>query len=299
MFADSLVAGKANGLFLAPRNAPMRVTPVAGLAGNFAELHAPASGEPAEKEPAVTVRSDFRSTVFWQPDVITDKEGSAVVKVKYPESLTSWKATVRAVTEGNQFGIADATVRTKQPLIDRLEAPRFFVVGDRVTISAVVNNNTEAPADVKVALDVTNVAAGSLAEEVFGGCADRGRRAAALGAGCWLSMASGSQGRATCASRRHSSGCSACPEQPSSMSALPARGDRDGPAHPPAPGLLGLRSDRTAAGDPRPPREALASLGCRLDSLRDRVRVAVVALPGLRRPLRSGALGAARRSSHP
>ena len=164
MFADSLVAGKANGLFLAPRNAPRGVTPVGGLAGNFAELHAPASGEPAEKEPAVTVRSDFRSTVFWQPDVITDKEGSAVVKVKYPESLTSWKATVRAVTEGNQFGIADATVRTKQPLIVRLEAPRFFVVGDQVTISAVVNNNTEAPADVKVALDVTNVAAGSLAE---------------------------------------------------------------------------------------------------------------------------------------
>ena len=89
------------------------------------------------------VRSDFRSTVFWQPDVITDKNGKATVKVKYPDSLTGWKATARAAGAGNQFGIADTTTRTKQPLIVRLQAPRFFVVGDTVTISAVVNNNTD------------------------------------------------------------------------------------------------------------------------------------------------------------
>src|SRR6266542_2509591 len=45
------------------------------------------------QEPAVQVRSDFRSTVFWQPDVVTDKDGKAVVKVKFPDSLTRWKAT--------------------------------------------------------------------------------------------------------------------------------------------------------------------------------------------------------------
>ena len=76
--------------------------------------------EPPGQEPAVQVRTDFRSTVFWQPDVITDKDGQATVKVKYPDSLTGWKATARAVTTGNQFGIADATTRTKQPLIVRL-----------------------------------------------------------------------------------------------------------------------------------------------------------------------------------
>ncbi len=98
---------------------------------------------PPGHEPAVVVRSDFRSTVFWQPDIVTDKNGKATVKVKYPDSLTSWKATARAVTAANQFGIADTTTRTKMPLIVRLQAPRFFVVGDTVTISAVVNNNTE------------------------------------------------------------------------------------------------------------------------------------------------------------
>jgi alpha-2-macroglobulin len=112
------------------------------------------TGQPPGEEPAVVVRSDFRSTVFWQPDVVTDRNGKATVKVKYPDSTTGWKATARAATAANQFGIAETTTRTKQPLIVRLQAPRFFVVGDIVTISAVVNNNTDQPLPVRATLDI-------------------------------------------------------------------------------------------------------------------------------------------------
>src|SRR6185312_4796954 len=116
----------------------------------------PLAGEP---EPAVVVRNDFRSTILWQPDVITDKNGTATVKVKYPDSLTTWKATARAVSEGNQFGIAETNTVTRQPLIVRLEAPRFFVVGDTVTISAVVNNNTEKELTVQPNLELGGILA--------------------------------------------------------------------------------------------------------------------------------------------
>ena len=105
-------------------------------------------------EAAVQVRSDFRSTVLWQPTLTTDKVGKVVVKLKYPDSLTGWKATARVVSEGNQFGISDATTRTRQPLIVRLQAPRFFVVGDTLTISAVANNNTDKARDVKLDLEI-------------------------------------------------------------------------------------------------------------------------------------------------
>src|SRR5262249_4744529 len=96
----------------------------------------------AGKEPAVQVRNDFRSTALWRPDVVTDKNGKATVAVKFPDSLTGWTATARVASSGSQFGVATASARTKQPLIVRLEAPRFFVVGDSVTVSAVINNNT-------------------------------------------------------------------------------------------------------------------------------------------------------------
>jgi uncharacterized protein YfaS (alpha-2-macroglobulin family) len=108
---------------------------------------------PANPEPAVQVRSDFRSTILWLPDVKTDTNGAATVKVKYPDSLTTWQATARAATMTNQFGIGNASTRTKQPLIVRLEAPRFFVVGDQVTVSGVINNNTDQPMHVMPKLD--------------------------------------------------------------------------------------------------------------------------------------------------
>ena len=111
-----------------------------------------AAPPPPGQEPAVQVRSDFRSTILWQPDVKTDGNGAATVKVKYPDSLTTWQATARVATTGSQFGIGNASTRTKQPLIVRLQAPRFFVVGDQVTVSAVINNNTNQAMQVASSL---------------------------------------------------------------------------------------------------------------------------------------------------
>ncbi|MEY2429180.1 MAG: alpha-2-macroglobulin, partial [Verrucomicrobiota bacterium] len=156
------VSGGIGGLAMAKaargENRPMAAaSPISALGLRLDEPK-----ESPGQEPAVQVRTDFRSTILWQPDLTTDEEGKATVKIKYPDSLTGWKATARVVSQANQFGIADATTRTKQPLIVRLQAPRFFLVGDTVTLSAVLNNNTDEAMEVKVGLDVTNVAQASL-----------------------------------------------------------------------------------------------------------------------------------------
>ena len=120
------------------------------------------SADASGQEPAVQVRSDFRSTILWLPDVRTDADGTATVKVKYPDSLTTWTATARVATAGNQFGIGNSSTRTKQPLIVRLQAPRFFVVGDQVTVSAVINNNTDEPMSVAPALNADGLTVSGL-----------------------------------------------------------------------------------------------------------------------------------------
>ncbi len=109
-----------------------------------------APGEPAA--PVVRVRSDFRSTALWIPDVTTDKSGRATVPVPFPDSTTRWKATARACDSGTRIGEGSTSVRTRLPLIARLQAPRFFVVGDELTISGNLNNNTNAPMIAAVAL---------------------------------------------------------------------------------------------------------------------------------------------------
>jgi uncharacterized protein YfaS (alpha-2-macroglobulin family) len=100
------------------------------------------------------VRSDFRSTAFWKPDVITDANGKATVTFAYPQALTTWRATARAVTADSQFGMASTTARTSMPLIVRLEGPRFFVAGDHTVVSAVINNNTGEVQHVTPSLEV-------------------------------------------------------------------------------------------------------------------------------------------------
>ena len=88
------------------------------------------------------VRDYFPDTAFWTPAVVTDKAtGQATVKVTFPDSLTTWKATARGLTTGVQVGAADTQVITNKRLLVRLEAPRFFVERDTVTLSAIVRND--------------------------------------------------------------------------------------------------------------------------------------------------------------
>jgi uncharacterized protein YfaS (alpha-2-macroglobulin family) len=129
---------------------------------------AQAPGEPApDQGGVVVVRQDFRATAFWQPDIRTGKDGQAKVKVKYPDSLTAWKAQARALTIGSQFGQAQAVTRTKMPLIVRLQCPRFFLTGDKVTVSAVVNNNTDKKLTVAVSLKAQGLEAGGAASQTL------------------------------------------------------------------------------------------------------------------------------------
>jgi uncharacterized protein YfaS (alpha-2-macroglobulin family) len=161
-FVDSMVGGVIGGavseaITVTAAAAPQVMTnKSAAMLPQGVPVNLPAPPPPpvpgAVAEAPVQVRSDFRSTIFWQPDVKTDANGVATIKITYPDSLTTWRATARAATVANQFGMATSTSRTKKPLIVRLEGPRFFVVGDRVTISAVIDNNTDTPMRVVPAL---------------------------------------------------------------------------------------------------------------------------------------------------
>ncbi len=144
---------KAPGRSTALAAAPMAVAE-GGAAVSFDE---DAKSGSAGDQPAVVVRSDFRTTILWQPSVVTGADGTARVPVKFPDSLTGWRATTRVSGQGSQFGSAAATVRTRQPLIVRLQAPRFFVVGDQTVVSAVVNNNTDRPLSVAVSLQTEGI----------------------------------------------------------------------------------------------------------------------------------------------
>jgi uncharacterized protein YfaS (alpha-2-macroglobulin family) len=103
----------------------------------------------APKEAALApgeVREDFRDTILWLPHLVTGPDGTAEVNVTFPDNLTTWRATTRAISRGAQVGQTTGSTITTKDLIARPSLPAFLVRGDTATISSVVNSNLSAAA---------------------------------------------------------------------------------------------------------------------------------------------------------
>ncbi|MBN1286461.1 MAG: Ig-like domain-containing protein [Anaerolineae bacterium] len=107
-------------------------------------------------EPPV-VREEFAQTPLWAAHVVTDRSGHATVSVDLPDNLTTWQLDARALTEDTKVGQTTTDLMVTLPLLVRPVAPRFFVVGDRVELAAVINNNTDQPQTVQATLEAAGV----------------------------------------------------------------------------------------------------------------------------------------------
>ncbi|MDX6692777.1 MAG: alpha-2-macroglobulin [Blastocatellia bacterium] len=101
------------------------------------------------------VRRLFKDTAFWQPDVLTNEQGKAIVKVELPDNLTTWRATARAVTADTRVGSAVQKVVSRKDVIMRLAMPRFLTEGDTAIISGVVHNFLKTKKTTRIKLEVT------------------------------------------------------------------------------------------------------------------------------------------------
>lgn len=111
----------------------------------------PKDGGPTE------IRKDFPDTARWFPDLRTGPTGVRKVTIKLPDSLTTWRATVRAHTTATQVGSAIEKIVVSKDLFVRLETPRFLTQNDRSLVSTIVHNDTDGPQAVRAALTATGV----------------------------------------------------------------------------------------------------------------------------------------------
>jgi uncharacterized protein YfaS (alpha-2-macroglobulin family) len=103
------------------------------------------------------LRENFEQTPLWEPHVVTDENGEAAVSLELPDNLTAWELDARAITMDTQVGQNTTEIVSTLPLIIRPVAPRFFVVGDRIQLAAVINNNTNSAQTVEATLQAEGV----------------------------------------------------------------------------------------------------------------------------------------------
>lgn len=150
--ADSIAENSIAGNSIADKS---QSGPVGGAMGQNQELAAsPASPDSAANLAAVTLRSDFADTAYWQGSLVFDKSGRANIPVKLPDNLATWKVKVWAFGNKSEVGEAETEFITTKELLVRLQTPRFFVEGDEVTVSANVHNYHAKSSSVAVKLSV-------------------------------------------------------------------------------------------------------------------------------------------------
>lgn len=117
------------------------------------------------------IRQDFVDTAYWNATLVTDAEGKASFTVTLPDNLTTWRLDARAVTSGSDgltlVGQDTFDIISTKPLLIRPVTPRFLVVGDEVTLAAIVNNNTGEEMPVEVAVAGTGITFSSQTEQQF------------------------------------------------------------------------------------------------------------------------------------
>ena len=103
------------------------------------------------------VRKAFPDTAYWNPNVRTGADGHARVEFNFPDALTTWRTTIRAMTDDGKAGGVVTRVLVRKNLIVRLAAPRFFRQGDETVLRVIAHNYLATAKDVTFALDVTGV----------------------------------------------------------------------------------------------------------------------------------------------
>ena len=80
------------------------------------------------------IRSRFSDYAFWQPNLITDRQGEANFRVTYPDDITAYQTFVIGMDKKHNFGIATKIVNSQKVALAQLSTPRFLIAGDKANI---------------------------------------------------------------------------------------------------------------------------------------------------------------------
>ncbi|HRH68365.1 MAG TPA: alpha-2-macroglobulin family protein [Flavobacteriales bacterium] len=115
--------------------------------GEMEEVPAPPPSQAPTPSPngGQPVRTDFRETAFFFPDLLTDRDGSLLLRFTTPDALTRWKVMGLAHTKDLKLASFSKETVTSKPLMVVPNLPRFLREGDRIVLTAKINA-TEGPA---------------------------------------------------------------------------------------------------------------------------------------------------------
>ncbi|EFK07307.1 conserved hypothetical protein [delta proteobacterium NaphS2] len=100
----------------------------------------------------ISLRSVFKFVGYWNPSIITDKEGNASFSFDAPDNLTGWRVLAMAVTPGNRMGLGQGKFSVNQPTEIRPVMPNQVVNGDKFAAGFSIMNRTSKVRHLKATI---------------------------------------------------------------------------------------------------------------------------------------------------
>ena len=99
------------------------------------------------------VRQYFPETMYWNPELVTDDQGRAELKLSMADSITTWRMTMLANSAAGQLGSATAPIKVFQDFFVDIDLPVSLTQNDRVEIPVAVYNYLPGEQEVSLTLE--------------------------------------------------------------------------------------------------------------------------------------------------
>lgn len=97
---------------------------------------------PVTKKQDDQPRKDFRTTVFWEQHIVTDKNGKASISFPNNDNTSVFRITAEGVTAGGMIGREETTYSTRMPFSVDVKLPQFLSFEDTLNLPLRITNTT-------------------------------------------------------------------------------------------------------------------------------------------------------------
>ncbi|MFY9309880.1 MAG: MG2 domain-containing protein [Bacteroidia bacterium] len=98
-----------------------------------------------DKQENVETRTDFRNTIYWNPNIEIDKTGKKTVEFYTSDDITSFRTTLEGLASDGTIGRAESTIFTQLPFAMTTKIPVEVATEDNVSVPLTLKNNTDKP----------------------------------------------------------------------------------------------------------------------------------------------------------
>jgi hypothetical protein len=99
-------------------------------------------------------RTDFRPTIYWNPNIQTDKRGAAQVEFYTSDAITNFRATLEGLSADGQPGRCEQKFFAQKPVAISLKVAPSIMSGDVLNLKVAISNNSKYPAGGRLSISV-------------------------------------------------------------------------------------------------------------------------------------------------